>query len=404
MDTSFTYPADVISGRVDTFSAKTNPFKTFWMAGYECSDKLNAFGERVDLLHETGHLHCTDQDYQNLSTFKMGTVREGIRWSQVEKKPYEYDWSSVAALIAAGKKNNIQQIWDLCHFGFPDDLTPLHPMFARRFASLCKAFITFYRDLTPDGELIITPINEVSFLSWLGGDVRGTVPYCVAQGWEVKYRLMKAFIEGVEVLKAIDPSVRILTTEPLVNIVAPTNPSQQQLEDARHKHEEQFQITDILAGRICPELRGKPEYLDIIGYNYYYNNQWVLHTNETLDWRQHTYDDRFVPLHQLLIEAQKRYGCPIVITETSHPKEDRPFWIKMIGEECVLALQFGIPLWGICWYPVLNRTDWDDKNKWHESGLWDGECTPTFTKRTLNVPTAAFLFNAQDLLTKFIRF
>ncbi|MEJ7665003.1 MAG: hypothetical protein WKG07_38540 [Hymenobacter sp.] len=43
----------------------------------------------------------------------------------------------------------------------------------------------------------MTPINEVSFMSWLGGDVRGTSPYCVGQGWEVKLGLMRAYIEGV---------------------------------------------------------------------------------------------------------------------------------------------------------------------------------------------------------------
>lgn len=59
-------------------------------------------------------------------------------------------------------------------------------MFARRFASVCRAFVKFYREIDSDGDLIITPINEVSFLSWLGGDVRGTSPFCIRQGWEVK--------------------------------------------------------------------------------------------------------------------------------------------------------------------------------------------------------------------------
>src|SRR5213083_2167174 len=64
-----------------------NPFHSFWMAGFECTDKLNAFGNRVDFLNETGHLQLMDEDYKRLSLFQMGTVREGIRWSQVEKAP-----------------------------------------------------------------------------------------------------------------------------------------------------------------------------------------------------------------------------------------------------------------------------------------------------------------------------
>ena len=121
----------------------TNPFNSFWMAGYECSDKLNTFGNRVDFLNITGHSEAIYEDYSKLKDFNISTVREGIRWSFVEKQPYQYDFSVVACMIKAAKHYNIQQVWDLCHFGYPDDLTPLHPMFARRFAALCKAFIKF---------------------------------------------------------------------------------------------------------------------------------------------------------------------------------------------------------------------------------------------------------------------
>src|SRR5919107_143812 len=135
-----------------------NPFSSFWMGGYECSDKLNAFGHRVDLLNESGHLQLIDHDYQLLSQFNIRTVREGIRWSHVETRPYHYDWSTVKYMLERGKANGIQQIWDICHFGFPDDLTPLHPMFARRFAAICRAFVLFYRSIEPDKTLIVTPI------------------------------------------------------------------------------------------------------------------------------------------------------------------------------------------------------------------------------------------------------
>lgn len=184
-----------------------NPFKSLLMAGFECIDQINAFGNRINFLEITGHLSMIDDDYKNLSVFEMKTVGEGIKWSVVEKSPYQYDFSTVEKMIRVAQDYDIQQVWDVCHFGFPDDLTPLHPMFGRRFASLCRAFILFYRSIVPTGELIITPINEVSFLSWLGGDVRGTSPFCVWQGWEVKYRLMKAYIEGIEAIKKwVNPS------------------------------------------------------------------------------------------------------------------------------------------------------------------------------------------------------
>ena len=386
---------------INELYSKSNPIESFWMAGFECTDQLNAFGNRVDLLNATRHLELIDEDYQRLKPFNIQTVREGIRWSQVEKRPYEYDWSSVGVMMDAAKENKIQQIWDICHFGFPDDLTPLHPMFARRFASLCRAFIQFYRSKDTESTIIVTPINEVSFISWLGGDARGTSPYCVGQGWEVKYRLMKAYIEGIEALKEADPTVRIMTTEPLVNIVSPLNATEEQIWMANKLHDEQYQVIDILCGRICPELRGKPEYLDILGFNYYYNNQWESESHEFLCWKETPLMRGWRPLNQLLTEAHLRYHCPIILTETSHPKEDRALWIEEVAKECALVLEKGIPLWGICWYPIIDRPDWDHLHIWHQAGLWDEEFEDTHpSRRVLHIPLAVSLLKAQITLNR----
>ena len=386
---------------MQTDSSWQSPFHSFWMAGYECTDQLNAFGNRVDFLNVTGHLQLLNQDYQDLSLFNIKTVREGIRWSFVEKKPYQYDWSTVAILIEAGRQHDIQQVWDICHFGFPDDLTPLHPMFARRFSAVCRAFVRFYRTLRPTDTLIVTPINEVSFISWLGGDARGTSPYCTNQGWEVKYALMKAYIEGIAAMREEDAGLRILTTEPLVNIVPPFGATLEQIAFAKARHENQFQSVDILCGAICPELGGKPEYLDIIGFNWYYNNQWIAGTETFLPWLNEIPDPRWTPLHQLLQQAYQRYGRPMVLTETSHPREDRFKWIRFITRECITALQAGVPLWGICWYPIIDRPDWDYLMPWHHAGLWDVDITQVQNgvhSRELHLPTATAFLQAQQAI------
>lgn len=376
-----------------------NPFASFWWGGYECTDQLNAFGNRVDFLPLTGHLPLLDQDYADLAQFDVRTVREGIRWAMIEKTPYQYDWSTVREMLAAGERHGIQQIWDLCHFGYPDDLTPLHPMFARRFAALCRAFVDFYRSVRPEGTLIVTPINEVSFMSWLGGDVRGTSPYCVGQGWEVKLGLMRAYIEGSWALREADPGIRFLSTEPLINIVPPPNPWASHVREAKQLHAAQFQAIDILSGRMCPELGGHESLLDIIGFNYYYDNQWQLHPHRHLGWNDPVMDPRWVPLHQLLAQAHKRYKRPFVVTETSHPGVDRPLWWHMIGRECATALQMGLPLLGACIYPVVDRPDWDHLDQWHRSGLWDAELRPDGPpRRILHEPSAVALREAQAVV------
>jgi hypothetical protein len=378
-----------------------SPFRSFWWGGYECTDQLNAFGNRVDFLPLTGHLQLIDQDYADLGPFNIRTVREGIRWAHIEKTPYQYDWSTVQLMLDAGKRAGIQQVWDLCHFGYPDDLTPLHPMFARRFAALCRAFVHFYRAQRPDDTLIVTPINEVSFMSWLGGDVRGTSPYCVGQGWEVKLGLMRAYIEGSWAMREIDPGIRFLSTEPLINILAPPNPWESHRREAKRAHINQFQSVDILAGRLCPELGGHESLLDIMGFNFYYDNQWHLHPHHHIGWNDTPADPRWTPLSELLAQAHKRYKRPFVVTETSHPGVDRPIWWRMIGRECAKAISAGLPLWGACLYPIIDRPDWDHLDQWHRSGLWDAGLRPDGPPhRHLHEPAAEGLLEAQALVAE----
>jgi hypothetical protein len=263
----------------------------------------------------------------------------------------------------------------------------------------CQAFVKFYRSLDKNSTLIVTPINEVSFISWLGGDVRGTVPYCTGQGFEVKYALMKAYISGIEAMKHEDDNIRFLTTEPLVNMVPPLNPSDEELAAAFEKHEQQFQVLDILSGYMCPELNGKPEYLDILGFNFYYNNQWITGSSEFLKWFNDDRDFRWRPLSHLLSEAYWRYNRPMVLSETSHSGEHRPNWLDYITKECAIAIRSGIPLWGICWYPVIDRPDWDNLHPWHFSGVWDVSLTQdNSTHRILNEATAEALRRAQSTI------
>lgn len=375
-----------------------DPFNSFWMAGYECADHLNAFGNRVDLLHQTSHLALLNEDYASLEQVAISTVREGIRWSSVEKRPYEYDWSSVIRMIHSARSNNIQQIWDICHFGFPDDLTPFHPMFARRFAFLCREFVKMYRSIEPYKQLIVVPINEVSFLSWLGGDARGTSPYCINSGWELKYSLMRAFIEGAHAMKEIDPEIIIHTTEPLVNFVPADCTDSDLVMAAAIENEHQYQSVDILTGRICPELGGQENLLDILGFNFYYNNQWIHGSSDFLPWFNENNDPRWKSLSNMLINAYLRYERPFVISETSHCGDHRPNWLEFITKEACKVIEAGYPLKGICLYPIINRPDWDQLHDWHTAGLWDLKVNDENLgyERILHQPYAAELVLSQQ--------
>jgi hypothetical protein len=376
-------------------------FQSFWMGGFECSDQINCFGERVDLLQETEHVRMLESDYRRLVELGITTVREGIQWTKVERAPFDFDFTRVGQMMDTARRMGIQQVWDLCHFGYPDDLSPLHPKFTERFVALCRAFGRFVVDRYGPAEMVLTPINEVSFISWLGGEAAATVPFCRNEGWNIKYRLMEAYIRGIKVLKEINPAFRILSTEPLVSMVPGLNATDEEVLRAQASHELQYQVVDILLGRMCPELGGSPELLDVIGLNYYYNNQWEFNSLEGhfLPWANENEDPRWRPLSSLLEEVHDRYQQPIMLAETSHSGEDRPHWIRFVAGQCSKVLQQGISFLGICIYPVIDRPDWDHLHNWHHSGVWDHHPESGLT-RILQKDYAAAIRESMKLVDK----
>jgi beta-glucosidase/6-phospho-beta-glucosidase/beta-galactosidase len=339
-------------------------FNTFFMGGYECADHINRSGERVNLLNETQHDIRVEDDYRLLAATGIKVVREGICWSAVESQPGIFDFTEVLHRIKTAEKFGIQQIWDLIHFGYPDDIFPTHPLFCHRFEKLCEAFALFYK-VHSKQQLFVVPINEISFLSWHSGDVRGTVPFAVNSGWDIKYHLCKAAILGINILKEIIPDCRLLLVEPLIKVHA--GATTESGAEALH-NEHQFQAMDIIAGRMCPELGGSEDFLDILGFNYYWNCQWEC-DGEPLCWPDA--DHKRIGLSALLKQAYERYRKPMILSETGHFGTGRIEWISEIMEECLSVVRSGIPLLGVCIYPVIDRPDWDRLDYYTNSGIWD---------------------------------
>ncbi|WP_426485245.1 hypothetical protein [Flavobacterium sp. 2] len=336
-------------------------FNSFFMGGFECADHINRSGKRINLLKETQHDIRFHEDYEALVSIGIKTVREGVCWSEAEKLPGVYDFSGVLNRMHAAEKLGIQVIWDLIHFGYPDGIYPTHPLFCQRFEQFCEAFVLFYKANSKQ-DLFVVPINEISFLSWHSGDVRGTVPFAVNSGWDIKYHLCKAAIIGIKILKKLDPGCNIVLVEPLVKI----HPINEQ--NVSQLNEYQFQAMDVIAGRICPELGGSEDFLEILGFNYYWNCQWNI-DDETLDWPDP--ENKRTLFSELLQSAYKRYNKPVIISETGHFGIGRKQWLEEITAECLKAKENGTDLRGICIYPVTDRPDWDDLSKYCDCGIWD---------------------------------
>src|SRR5687768_9717456 len=96
-------------------------FKSFFIGGFESSTHYSQPGRRLDLLATTRHDRFAALDYARLHEYGIYTVREGIPWHRIETTPGHYNFDDTVNLIRTADKMGMQVIWDLLHFGYPDD-------------------------------------------------------------------------------------------------------------------------------------------------------------------------------------------------------------------------------------------------------------------------------------------
>ena len=368
-------------------------FSSFWMAGFESACHVNRYGQRLDMLAATQHDRFAEADYARLRQVGITSVRDTVRWHLVERRGGEFDFSSFDPMLAAARRQGLQIVWDLCHYGWPDGLDIFAPEFVDRFARFCAAVARHVREQSDEVPLY-TPVNEISFFAWAAGEVGWFLPYGHGRGPELKRQLIRAAIAGIEAIRAVDRRARIVTVEPLIHVVPPRG------EPDRHGaaayRTSQFEAWDMLAGRLAPELGGHERYLDVMGVNFYHDNQWEHPGGRKIAWHILPRDPRWVPFHQLFREAYERYRRPIFVGETSHVGSGRAEWLRELTDEIALAIEAGVPVEGVCLYPIIDRFEWDDPGHWHNSGLWDFDRSPEGNfVRVLNGEYAAELWHSQ---------
>lgn len=325
-------------------------------------------GRRVDVIDATRHDHFAAADYARLATAGLLTARDGLRWPLIERLPGTYDFSSAALQVAGSRAAGVEIIWDLLHYGVPDHVDVFAADFPDRFAAFAQACVRFLL-VGHTGPLWLCPVNEISFFAWGGGEVAYLPPFARGQGNVLKRALVRAVIAGIDAVRAVAPDARFVHAEPLIEVSV--HPERlHELDDAHLVQGSQFEALDMLAGRVSPELGGDPGYIDVIGVNYYPYNQWHHHP----DHQQRTVlppaSPLYKPLRGLLAEVATRYGRPLLITETGAEDETRAPWFEMVTREALAARTAGVPVQGVCLYPVVNHPGWDD-DRHCQNGLWD---------------------------------
>ncbi len=377
--------AEVLADRPPLPQA-TGLFRSFLQGGFECSTHRRAHDrKRVDVVAASHHDVLARHDYAELAKLGILTVRDGLRWHLIEREPGRYDWSSLDGQRAAATSTGTEVIWDLLHYGWPDDIDVWTPAFVTRFAAFAAAAARHIGPAAPGERRFYAPVNEISFLAWGGGDAAYLNPFARGRGYELKVQLARASIAAMEAILAVDPAARFVHADPVINVI--TDPTRPHDAPAAEGHRlAQYQAWDMIAGKAWPQIGGREALLDIVGVNFYHNNQWI-HGGPPLP-----YDHPLSrPLHAILADAYARYGRPIFIAETGIEGSARPGWLRMILREVQIARSLGVPVEGVCLYPILDHPGWDD-DRYCPNGLL--ACSADIANRVAFPPLAEAILDA----------
>ncbi len=344
-------------------------FPTFFISGFECSTFLWKERQRRNLIAETQHDRHVQEDYRILRSLGIAVAREAIPWPLVDHQGH-YDFSGLDPILDALQQTQITPIWDLCHYGYPADLDPFTEEFIDRFARYCRAAAAYVIPRLPAPHFF-TPINEITFFSFCGGEWGWVAPYKTTRADRLQFRLAlcRAAIAGVKAIRDIDPQARMIHIDPLGQVVAPRD-RPDQIEAAHHEtYVDTFLAWDILYGKEHPEWGGSPEVLDIVGANHYSFGQ-MEYREQGPHQALPPDDDRVKPLCELMRLVWERYHRPMIIGETSGMEAGRDEWLRDVMEESLAAVNTGIDLHGICLFPAVDMPDWHT-GKWLHNGIYD---------------------------------
>jgi beta-glucosidase/6-phospho-beta-glucosidase/beta-galactosidase len=351
-------------------NSATGIFPTFFLSGFECSTFVWKDRGRRDLVDETQHLAHADEDYAMLPRLGIAVAREGIPWPMVDLGGGRYDFSCIDPYLLAMRRHKILPIWDLCHYGYPDDADPFSDDFAERFADYARAAAAYVTE-RHHGPYFFTPVNEITFFGYMAGEWAWAAPFgrSKARSRELTLAMCKADIAAVAAIRDVVPDARMVHIDPLILVVPPADRADLAEEAWAETYDDAFFAFDVISGRRHPELGGSPETLDIAGFNNYSFGQMEYRENGPHAALEPG-DPRIRPLCDLLEEGWKRYRRPTIVAETSGLEGGRPDWLNDVVQESLAAVNRGVELHAVCLFPAVDMPDWHN-GEWLHNGICD---------------------------------
>ena len=374
--------------RCDVVTSRPSLFPTFFLSGFECSTFAWKDVGRRDLSAELQHYQRADEDYAMLGPIGIAVAREGIPWPLVDRGG-SFDFSCLDPFLAAQRRHRILPIWDLCHYGYPDDLEPLSDAFVVRFAAYARAAARYVAERAHHGALLFTPMNEPTFWGYMGGEWGWCAPFGGDRDHRVRFTCMlaRADVAAVKAIREDFPDARMVHIDPLIWVVPPRDSPD--LAEAAHResYDDAYLAWDIISGLKHPEYSGSPDVIDILGFNNYSFGQ-MEYREQGPHKALEPSDDRIRSVCDLVEEAWRKYKRPCIIAETAGRGQGRPHWLDDITTECLAAVRKGVDLHGICLFPAVDMTDWHT-GEWLRMGIADVERLPD--GRLMRTPSRGYV-------------
>ena len=353
-------------------------FPTFFLSGFECSSFLwGKERKRRDVTAELRHYEHAEEDYALLPPLGIAAAREGIPWPLVDKAVGEYDFSPIEPFLAAQRRHEVLPIWDLCHYGYPDDVDPYSEDFVTRFAAYSRAAARFVAERAHHGPLCFTPINEPTFWGYMGGEWGWCAPFGKSREERLRFttQLARADIAACKAIRTDFPDARFVHIDPLIWVVPPRDRPDLAEAARRESYEDAYLAWDIISGFKHPEYGGSLELIDILGLNNYSFGQMEYSGGGKPNKPLEPGDDRIRPVADLIFESWDKFKRPCIIAETSGLHGGRPDWLNDITCEGLAAVCRGVDLHGICLFPAVDMQDWHT-GEWLHMGIADVEPLP----------------------------
>ena len=132
---------------------------------------------RRDLNAELRHYEHADEDYAFPRSASPSRAKASPgRWSTAARR---VRFSVHRPFLAAQRRHNVLPIWDLCHYGYPDDLDPYSRPghFVPASPPMPGPPRAIVAERAHHGPLCIGPINEPTFWGYMGGEWGWCAPF-----------------------------------------------------------------------------------------------------------------------------------------------------------------------------------------------------------------------------------